>query len=146
VAMAIAMETAKLVTAGWLARRWRSTAWIWRGALAGFVLGLAVINAGGTYSQLVAAHVGESGAARASVETQTANLDARIEVASHAVTDLDTRVSQIDSAVTAATQRGRTAGAMSIMEGQRRARAGLTSEREQAAGTLWQPSRQNAPQ
>jgi hypothetical protein len=37
--------------------------------------GLAVINAGGTYSQLVAAHVGERGAAQASIETQTANLD-----------------------------------------------------------------------
>jgi hypothetical protein len=136
VAMAIAMETAKLVTAGWLARRWRSTAWIWRVALAGFLLGLAVINAGGTYSQLVAAHVGERGAVQASIETQTANLDARIEVAAHAVADLDSRVSQIDSAVAAATQRGRTAGAMSIMEGQRRSRAGLTSEREQAAGSL----------
>jgi hypothetical protein len=136
VAMAIAMETAKLVTAGWLARRWRMTAWTWRVALMGFVLGLAVINAGGTYSQLVAAHVGERGRAQASIETQTANLDARIEVAAHAVADLDTRVSQIDSAVAAATQRGRTAGAMSIMDAQRRSRAGLTSEREQAAGTL----------
>jgi hypothetical protein len=105
-------------------------------ALASFVLGLAVVNASGVYAQLVAAHVGQSGAARASIETQTANIDARIEVAAHAVADLDTRVSQIDSAVAAATRRGRTAGAMSIMEGQRRARAGLTIEREQAAGTL----------
>jgi hypothetical protein len=134
VAMASVMEASKLVTAGWLARRWRSTAWIWRLALAGFVLGLAVINAGGTYSQLVAAHVGERGAATASIDTQTANLDARIELAAHAVADLDTRVSQIDSAVAAATQRGRTAGAMSIMDAQRRSRAGLASEREQAAG------------
>jgi hypothetical protein len=30
VAMAVAMEAAKLVTAGWLARRWRMTAWTWR--------------------------------------------------------------------------------------------------------------------
>ena len=30
IAMACAMEAAKLVTAGWLARRWRATAWIWR--------------------------------------------------------------------------------------------------------------------
>ena len=35
-----------------------------------------------------------------------------------------------------AARRGRTAGAMSIMEGQRRSRAGLAGEREQAAGTL----------
>jgi hypothetical protein len=31
---------------------------------------------------------------------------------------------------------GRTTGAMSIMDAQRRSRAGLTSEREQAAGSL----------
>ena len=136
VAMAVAMEASKLVTAGWLAGRWRATAWTWRLALIVFVLGLAVINAGGTYSQLVAAHVGERGAAVASLETQDAELAARIEVASHAVADLDARVSQIDSAVAAATQRGRTTGAMSIMDAQRRSRAGLTSEREQAAGTL----------
>jgi hypothetical protein len=59
VSMTATMEAAKLVTVTWLARRWRSRAWIWRLALAGFVLGLAVINAGGTYSQLVAAHVGD---------------------------------------------------------------------------------------
>jgi hypothetical protein len=28
--MAIDMESAKLVTAGWLAKRWRVTAWLWR--------------------------------------------------------------------------------------------------------------------
>jgi hypothetical protein len=74
-------------------RRWRSTAWIWRVALAGFVLGLAVINAGGTYSQLVAAHVGERGAMQSYITTKDAELAGRIEVAAHAVADLDTRVS-----------------------------------------------------
>jgi hypothetical protein len=136
VAMAIAMETAKLVTAGWLARRWRSTAWIWRMALAGFVLGLAVINASGVYAQLVAAHLGERGAAIAAVETRTADVDARIEVAVHRVGDLDARVAQIDSAIAQATRRGRTNAALAAMEGQRRTRAGLVDERNREAGTL----------
>jgi hypothetical protein len=132
VAMAITMETAKLVTTG-LAGRWRATAWVTR---------LGVRARIGSHQrcwrvhQLVAAHVGERAAAATTVEMQTADLDARIEVASHAVADLDARVSQIDSAVAAATQRGRTTGARSIMDAQRRSRAGLTSEREQAAGTL----------
>jgi hypothetical protein len=47
IGMAVAMEGAKLVTAGWLARRWRSTAWIWRLILVVLVAGLAVINAAG---------------------------------------------------------------------------------------------------
>ena len=71
VGMAIAMEGAKLVTAGWLARRWRVTAWVWRLVLAGLVAGLAIINAAGVYAQLVAAHVGERGLAQSAIETQT---------------------------------------------------------------------------
>jgi hypothetical protein len=50
IAMAVAMECAKLVTAGWLARRWRTTAWVWRLVLAVLVAGLAVINAAGVYA------------------------------------------------------------------------------------------------
>ena len=46
VGMAVAMEAAKLVTVGWLARRWRVTAWILR------TVSLAVINATGVYASL----------------------------------------------------------------------------------------------
>jgi hypothetical protein len=77
VGMTVAMESAKLVTAGWLARCWAATGWILRVVLAGFVLGLAVINGAGVFSQLVAAHVGERGAAAASIETQDAMIAAR---------------------------------------------------------------------
>ena len=62
VGMSCAMEAAKLVTAGWLARRWRATAWLWRLVLVALVAGLAVINATGVYAQLVAAHVRSRGA------------------------------------------------------------------------------------
>jgi hypothetical protein len=136
VIMAATMEAAKLVTAAWLARRWRSTAWIWRLALAGFVLGLAVINAGGTYSQLVDAHVGERGAAAVSLDIQTARIEARIDEQAHRVGDLDARVSQTDTAIAEATRRGRTTGAISIMEAQRRTRAGLVEERNREASSL----------
>jgi len=136
VAMAVAMETAKLVTAGWLASRWRATTWVTRLALMALVAGLAVINATGVYAQLVSAHVGERGAAAAAIETQDAELAGRIEVAAHAVADLDTRVAQIDSAIAEATRRGRTNTALAAMEGQRRTRAGLMDERNREAGTL----------
>jgi hypothetical protein len=95
VGMAIAMEGAKLVTAGWLARRWRGTAWVWRFVLAVLVAGLAIINAAGVYAQLVAAHVGERGAAQSAIETQDAALAARIEVAAHSVADLDRRLGRL---------------------------------------------------
>jgi hypothetical protein len=136
VGMAIAMEAAKLVTAGWLARRWRATAWIWRGILVALVAGLAVINASGVYAQLVAAHLGDRGAAMAGLETQDAALAARIEVAAHAVADFDRRLSQIDTAIEEAAKRGKTNTALAAMEGQKKARAGIASERKEAAGTL----------
>jgi hypothetical protein len=130
------MEGAKLVTAGWLARRWRVTARVWRGVLVALVGGLAVINAAGVYAQLVAAHVGERGAAQSAVETQDAALAARIEVAASRVADLDQQIAQIDNAVAAATQRGKASNAVSVMEGQRKARARLAGERREAAITL----------
>src|SRR5260370_1330935 len=136
IGMSAAMETAKLVTAGWLARRWRVTAWFWRFALIGLVSGLAVINAAGVYAQLVAAHVGERGAAQSAIEAQDAALAARIDVQTHAVADLDRRLSQIDSAIEEAAKRGRTNTALSAIDGQKKARAGLVEERRREASTL----------
>jgi len=81
------------VTAGWLARRWRATAWVWRTVLVTLVAGLALINAAGVYAQLVAAHVGERGAATSAVEIQEAALRARIDVQAHTVVDLETGAS-----------------------------------------------------
>jgi hypothetical protein len=145
IAMAVAMESAKLVTAGWLARRWRVTAWIWRITLAALVAGLAIINAAGVYAQLVATHVGERGAAVAGLERQDGALAARIEVAAHNVADLDRRLGQIDTAIEEAAKRGKINTALSAMEAQRRARANLVDERSREAGTSGQPSRRNAP-
>jgi hypothetical protein len=68
----------------------------------------------------------------------------RIEAAAHTVADLDRRLGQIDTAIEEVAKRGKTNTALSAMEAQRRARAGLTSERNEAAGTLWQPSRQSS--
>jgi hypothetical protein len=136
ISMSCAMEAAKLVTAGWLARRWRATAWLWRVTLAALVAGLAVINAAGVYAQLVAAHVGQRGEATSAVETQSAAFVARIEVQGHSVADLDARVSQIDHAVEEATRRGRTNAALATIEAQRKARAGLVNERKKEAAAL----------
>jgi len=109
---------------------------VWRLVLVALVACLAVINAAGVYVQLVAAHVGERGAATSAIEIQTATLDSRIAVQKHAVEDLDHRVRQIDSAIEEAARRGRTNAALSAIEGQRKARAGLVDERKREAATL----------
>jgi hypothetical protein len=136
VAMAIAMEGSKLVTAGWLASRWRVTSWVWRFVLMALIAGLALINAAGVASQLVAAHVGDRGSAKSAIESQDAALAARIEIQAHTVADLDRRLAQIDTAIEEAAKRGRTNAALSAIDGQRKARAGLVDERKREAGTL----------
>jgi len=57
-------------------------------------------------------------------------------VAAHSVADLDRRLGQIDTAVEEAARRGKSNTALSAIEGQRRARASLADERNEAAGTL----------
>jgi hypothetical protein len=109
---------------------------VWRLALMAFVFGLAVINAAGVYAQLVAAHVGERVVAASAVQVKDTDIEGRIEVAAGRVADLDRQVRQIDDAIAAATQRGKTNTALSAMEGQKKARAGLAGEREKAAGAL----------
>jgi hypothetical protein len=92
------------------------------------VAGLAVINAAGVYAQLVAAHVGSRGEAAAVLETQASSLDEKIIVQAHTVADLDRRLGQIDTAIEEAAKRGRTTTALSAIEGQRKARAGLAGD------------------
>jgi MarR family len=136
VVMGIAMEGGKLATVAWLARHWRASSWTVRNVLAILILTIAAINAAGVYSQLIAAHLGEHTAAVAAVDVQTSALDARVEMQAHAVSDLDARVAQIDAAIAEATKRGRTASALNIIEGQRKARGELVSERQREANTL----------
>jgi hypothetical protein len=139
IGMAVTMESAKLVTAGWLARRWRATAWVWRLVLVVLVAGLALINAAGLYAQLVAAHVGARGAATSAIETQDAALAARIEVAAHTVADLDRRLNQVDLAIEEAAKRGRTNTALSAIEAQRKTREALGGQRQREGATLCRP-------
>jgi hypothetical protein len=136
VGMAAAMESAKLVTAGWLARRWRKTPFTWRAVLAALVAGLAVINAAGVYAQLVAAHVGDRGNLRAAIDTQSATIDAKLESQIHIVADLDRRLNQVDLTIEEAARRGRTKTALAAMDGQKKARLALVGERQREADAL----------
>src|SRR5258708_26603055 len=82
------------------------------------VAGLAVINAAGVFSQLMAAHVGERGAAVAGLETQDATLAARIEVAAPNVADPHPRLWKIETAIAEAAHRGKTNTPLSAPENQ----------------------------
>jgi hypothetical protein len=72
---------------------------------------------GGGYAQLVAAHMGERGAAQSEIEKQDAALAACIKSGpAHSVADFDRRLGQIDIFIEESANRGRTTAALSICD------------------------------
>ena len=67
---------------------------------------------------------------------RAAEIDARLSVHAGVVSDLDRRIAQIDKAVEAATQRGRTNNAMQLAADQKRTRGELAAERIREGKTL----------
>jgi hypothetical protein len=136
VAVGAAMEVGKLVSVAFLAHQWRRLGLLSRAVLIVMVAGLAAINAAGVYSQLVAAHFSDRISATGAVETEAATIAARIDAQTHALADVDTRLSQIDGAIAEMTKRGRTNGALDAINSQRKARAELVAQRQREAEAL----------
>jgi hypothetical protein len=136
IVLAATMEASKLVTAGWLARHWRTTAAGLRTVLVALVAGLAVINAAGVYGRLVEAHVGVTVAASSSIGERIGALDARLEAQTKTVAELDQRIGEIDAAIVKLTEKGRATTALNAMTSQRKARESLTADRLREAGVL----------
>jgi hypothetical protein len=133
--MGVALEAAKLTAVAWLGRRYSASRWL-RGAVVTLVLMLMALNIVGAYGFLSKAHIDHAVAVEADIADHKARVVARREVAMATVADLDRRIAQIDSAVDAATRRGRTASAMALAEHQTGRRNELVADRERAANTL----------
>ena len=129
IALAGTMEATKLVTAGWLARHWRTTGGLLRTVLITLVTGLATINAAGVYGRLVEAHVGVTVAASSSIDERLGALDARLDAQTKTVAAVDKRVGEIDAAIGKLTEKGRATTALNAMASQRKAREVLTADR-----------------
>ncbi len=134
--LAATMEAGKLVIAGWLAAHWRRTNWKMRTVLVALVAGLALINAAGVFGKLVEAHVSVAANSRSGVTERIEALDARVKAQSAVVTDLDSRIAQIDRAVDESTRLGRVTRAINIATQQRVTRDGLDTQRQAATATL----------
>jgi hypothetical protein len=130
------MEGAKLVAVAFLGRQWRLMGRLSRAVLVTLVTGLAAINATGVASQLIAAHFGDRVNATGTVQTEVATVSARIEAQTHALADVDSRISQIDAAIAEMTRRGRTSGAFEAMQAQRKTREALLADRRREAEVL----------
>jgi hypothetical protein len=136
VALAVTMEATKLVTAGWLARHWRTTGLMLRVVLIALVAGLAGINAAGVYGRLVEAHVGVAVAAESSIAERLGALDARIEARGQSVAALDQRLAEIDAAIGKLTERGRASAALAAIASQRTLRDALAASRGKEMAAL----------
>src|SRR5258707_12502344 len=67
---------------------------------------------------------------------QDAALAVRVEVAAHAVADLDRRLGQIDLTIEEAAKRGRTTTALAAIETARKTREVLAAQRQREGKTL----------
>jgi uncharacterized coiled-coil protein SlyX len=136
IALALTMETTKLVAAGWLSRHWRSAGGILRAVLITLIALLALINAAGVYGRLVEAHVGVTVSAAASIEERIGALEARLDAQGKTVAALDERLGEIDAAITKLTASGRATAALNAMAAQRKMRETLLSDRTREAAVL----------
>jgi hypothetical protein len=135
-AMVATMETAKLISAAWLARHWRSTSWPLCTVLVILVAGVAIVNAAGVYGQLVEAHVGTKVGAASLIEEHIGGLDARLEAQGKVVADVDRRIDEINAVVSKLTEKGRADAALHAIANQRQVRDALAGARRQEAGVL----------
>jgi hypothetical protein len=130
------LEAAKLVTAAWLARHWRTAPLVLRLPLVAMVLLLMGLTAVGTFGFLSRAHLDHRIAATEAIDRDAAPLQQRIALAAAAVEDVEARIAQLDDMVKASTTRGRTKTAMALVNDQARSRGDLVAQRQSLAERL----------
>jgi hypothetical protein len=136
IGMGVALELGKLRAVTWIGRH-GSAPWLGlKGALAVLVLVLMGLNVVGAFGFLAKAHIGHQVEGDVAVAGRSADIEARISMQVGMVADLDRRIHQIDAAIETATQRGRTNAAMQLAADQRRNRADLATQRDQANKVL----------
>src|SRR5215470_9488963 len=132
----IALELGKLRAVTWIGRNSLSPTWGLKGALAVLVIFLMGLNVVGAFGFLAKAHIGHEVEGDIAVASRAADIEGRISVQADLVADLDRRIGQIDGAVEKSTAKGRTNAAMQLAADQRRNRAELAAQRDQANKVL----------
>jgi hypothetical protein len=130
------LEASKLATAVWLARHWQTAPLMLRAPLVVAVLALMTLTAIGTYGYLTRAHLAHQVESIEAIDRDAAPLTQRIALAEAALRDFDGRIAQLDDMVRAATGRGYTRTAMTLVGDQQQARAALVAQRQAAAERL----------
>ena len=136
IGMGVALELGKLRAVTWIGRNGSTPWWGLKGALAALVIVLMGLNVVGAFGFLAKAHIGHLVEGDVAVAGRAADIEGRISVQADLVADLDRRIGQIDGAVEKSTAKGRTNAAMQLAADQRRNRAELAAQRDQANKVL----------
>jgi hypothetical protein len=132
IGMGAALELGKLSAVAWLGHCHASASWGLRLSLTMLVAVLMALNAVGCFGYLSKAHIASALAGDLAVAGRDADIEARLAMQAGVATDLDRRIAQIDGAVEKSTAKGRTNAAMQLAADQRRNRAELAVQRDQA--------------
>jgi hypothetical protein len=135
-ALGIGLETAKIVTVGFVAALWERLAWFFRIALLVLACVCEVLNASGVFGQLVIAHLQKGAAAEATFERSDADVSGKIDVALGRVADLDRQIAMIDGLLDAATQKRSPNQAAKVKQEQEPGRAKLVNDRDKVRREL----------
>jgi len=134
VGLGVAFELGKLSAVTWLGQHNGGRALGL--ACVALVAVLMVVNSIGVYGFLSRAHIEHALAGDLIVVSKAADIDARLSMQAGVVTDIDRRLSQIDTAIEQTTAQGHGKAAMVLADAQRKNRAELLTARTTEAGKL----------
>ena len=130
------LEIAKLVMVAWLTAHWRLVGWLLRLVMVLLVIGLVVVNGGGTFARLIESHFLLNDAAATEVSERASALDARIAEQQRRVAILEAQDREIADVVAKMTAVGQTKTALTAITGQQARREAIGKSRQQAADML----------
>ncbi len=131
-----ALELGKLSAVAYLGRHHATAPWGLKAALDLLIATLMGLNAVSAYGFLSKAHIEHAVTGEVTTIARAADIEARISVQAGIVAAIERQIAEISSAISKATEKGRTAGAMRLAEEQRRNRTDLEASRIREAKTL----------
>lgn len=133
IAVASILEVAKVITAAWLDRNWRSIGWKLKTYLSSAVVVLMLITSLGIYGFFARAHIEQQVQQNIGEKSKIPLIDAKIKTEEEKLADLDKQISQIDTALSTLATKGKAKDAKSALDEaprQRKARDDLNAKKD----------------
>jgi len=131
-----ALEIAKLATASWMCRNWKAstrTAKVFAGALVTIAM---IVNVCGVFGYLSSAHIVHDTDVATFGRDRLATLDSEITATKWSIENIDTQLTALNTATTAAATKGRINAVKDFQAGSKKTRIELTAQRTTEAAKL----------